>query len=362
MGRRKNETPRVRGPSWLPSRQRWRVIVERPDRADGGRNAKYFLSQEDAEKFALRARAQLARFGVTTIGQAVDGYAAHLTEKGTIGFAETIRRLRLFFPDPELRVSRLTPERCKGLYESFRKRLRPDKEPISVAYHRAALINARSFLTWAIEENGWLAENPLAKVKGIGKRNRGKKKHTGDETRKLYAFCLARAQTGDRAALGVLMALLMALRSSDVTRLDVRDVDLDATQLNVDEGKSERSNEPRLIPLVLQPMLRELAAGRPPLEPLFKTPYRKDGRHTRRWLEEAMARFCAQAEVPYVCPHALKSTAGTILAKRGALADAIAEHLSHEQSSTTMQHYVAPAVVEQAQAERAFAVISGGKK
>ena len=63
-----------------------------------------------------------------------------------------------------------------------------------------------------------------------------------------------------------------------------------------------------------------------------------------------------------MCPHALKSTAGTVLAKRGALANQIAEHLSHEDAeATTMKHYVARADVEQAQISRAFGVIAGGK-
>lgn len=207
-----------------------------------------------------------------------------------------------------------------------------------------------------------MQENPLAGVKGIGRRNAGKQQHTGDETRKLYAFCLARAEAGDHAALGVLMALLMALRSADITRRLTRDVDLDATVLRVFDGKTHKSNRPRKIPEALQPMLRKLVAGRDPFKPLFWTPYTESGHHTRCWLEEAMVRFCKAADVPYVCPHALKGTAATLLAQTGELADRIADHLSHEESSTTAKHYVAAGAIEQAQVTRAFAVIAGGRR
>jgi integrase len=187
--------------------------------------------------------------------------------------------------------------------------------------------------------------------------------HTGDETRRLYGYCLARAQAGDKTALGALMALLMALRSSDITRRVVRDVDLDATILRVTKGKTQKSNRPRKIPDVLQPMLRQLISGRSPFEPLFATSLTKNGHHTRRWLEEGMTRFCQAADVPYVCPHSLKGQAGTILAETGTAADVIADHLSHDDyEATTKRHYVAPDVAEAAQAERALKIIAGGKR
>ena len=73
-----------------------------------------------------------------------------------------------------------------------------------------------------------------------------------------------------------------------------------------------------------------------------------------------MDRFCEAAGVPYVCPHALKGTAGSILAETGESADVIANHLSHEEVATTMKHYVRPGAVEAGQTERVLAVIAGG--
>jgi integrase len=283
--------------------------------------------------------------------------------KGTteISFKETIRRLRLFFPDLTLRLAQVTPTKAKTYYEAFRQPTKRNGEVISVDYHRCALINARSLFSFAIEE-GLLTENPFAKVKRIGRRSAGKVQHTGDEVRRLFVHLVPRADGGDRAALGVLMALLMALRSGDITRRIVRDVDLDGTVLRVTGGKTRKSNRPRLIPALLQPMLRRLAEGRDPFEPLFRTPYTKSGHHTRRWLEEAMVKFCKAARVPYVCPHALKGTAGTLLAETGAAAEVIADHLSHQDASTTGRHYVAAGALEEAQAHRALRLITGGKR
>lgn len=360
----KDTRPAVWGPTWIASKYdgRWRVTVLTPteDGEARRRSTRWFVDKEAAEDFIEEVTARLSRFTRTTATEAIDGYERHLSDKGTIGSRETIRRLRAFFPG-EITVGRITPDRAKGYYEKFRAKVKANGETISVAYHRAALINARSFLGWCIEQ-GWLESNPLAKVKGIGKRNAGKAQLTTDETRRLYAYCVARARGGDASALGVAMALTMALRSADLCKRVVRDVDHDGTVLRVTGGKSKASNRPRAITAELQPMVARLAAGRAPGEALFVTPYTDSGHHTHRWLQQAMVRFCEGAGVPYVCPHALKGMAGTLAAEIGYTADAIASHLSHEETATTMAHYVKPAAVEAAQLERALKVMQGGKR
>jgi integrase len=364
MGRRRDESNRVKGPTWIPSKKRWRIVViaTKPSTGNRERRTRWFDDAELAEVAKEEIEAGFHRLSTITTKQAIEQYREHLKEKGTVevSYNETARRLHLFFP-PSLAVSRITPDRAKSYYEKFRKRARPDGKPISVAYHRAALINARSFLSWCVER-GWLSLNPLAGVKGIGKRRSRKQQLTGDEMRKLWAHCLPLAKRGDRAALGVLAAWLMALRSADLCRRLVRDVDLDATQLRIEDGKSEESNEPREIPEVLKPLFRKLAKGRPPFEPLFKTPYTASGHHTRRWLEEAMVRFCRAAGVPYVCPHALKGQAGTILARKGVPGNEIAEYLSHTDEAISKRHYIKPGAMAAANSRAALKVIAGGRR
>jgi integrase len=159
-----------------------------------------------------------------------------------------------------------------------------------------------------------------------------------------------------------MMQLAMALRSSDLTRRIVRDVDLDGTQLIIEDGKSDKSNEPRVIPEKLQPYVRQLVAGRSPMEPLFKTPHTKDGHHSHHWMWQAQERFCRLAGVPHFCPHSLKGVSGTVIAKRGAAGNIVMDHLSHEEDATTFRHYVDRGLVEGAQAEQAFRVIAGGRR
>lgn len=367
MGRHADDSDRVRGPVFIPSKagpSKWRIVVLSPKatRLDRRRVTKWFPTERDAQEVKEQVERGFARRTGTTVAEALTRFERHLADKGTgsISYKETLRRLRLFFPSGTLLVTRVTPELADDYYETFRQRTKRNGDPISVAYHRSALINARSFFKWCAR-NELAGANPFADVEGVGKRRRGKAQHTGDEARKLYAHCLPLAKRGDKNALAVLMTLLMALRSSDVSRRVVRDVDLDGTVLRVSEGKTEMSNRGRKIPRVLRPMLLALTKGRPPLEPLFKTPYTKSGHHTRRWLEQAMEKLCADASIPYACPHALKGTSGTLLAVTGELADRIADHLSHEDSSTTRKHYVAKGALEEARTARGAAAIMGGR-
>jgi integrase len=374
-GRPRNEEPRVLGPTWIESKEAYCVTTIDP-RANGGRGRRsdrYFRRLEKAQEWIELVEFRLGRLSGLTIANAIDAYEKHLIECGST-YGEVIRRLRMFFPSPELPLARVTHELAKGYYVAFRNHTlehikkdgTPAKDhgrPISVSYHRAALINARSLMSWCMDQ-GWIAANPFARVKGIGKKDKGKPQPTGDEARKLYAYCYACAVKGDASALGVLMLLLMALRQADLYRRVVRDVDLDATVLRIEKGtaKSEKSEEPREVPEILQPLLRRLVKSRAPTEPLFKTPYTASGFHTRRWLEQALEKFCEAAGVPRIVPHALKGTAGSILAKRGALGNQIADYLSHTDEAVTRGHYLQPGALEQADARRGLAVITGGKR
>lgn len=372
MSRKRDERVRILGPTWLESMQYYRVltVTPRPYPEKSKRDARYFNSQKDADDYVEDLTKLLPKLNTNTIEQAISGFEQYLIEKGTKGYQETVRRLRQFFPKPATPIARLTPEQALSLYDSFRKRKRlvraaggkhqETDEPISVAYHRSTLINVRTFMNWCVDQK-LIRSNPFTKVKGVGRRSKGKKQLTGDEIKRFYAYCMARAQGGDKTALALLMALLMALRSSDIARRVVRDVDLGGTVLIVGDGKSAKSNRPRKIPRVLQPLVRELAGDREPTSPLFHTPYTESGHHTHRWLQEAMVKVCEAAGVPYVTPHSLKGAAGTVLAVTGELADRIADHLSHESPSTTTDHYVKPGVLEDARLEQALGVILEGE-
>lgn len=364
MPRPTEERARVLGPYYIKSRDQWRLTVVHDPKAERAADRQVVAHYPTEEAANEEKRNIEARICNVTIAMAIDEYERHLVDKETIGYEETTRRLRLFFAEVlDMMLGRLTPERGKKLYDAFRARMLSDgKTPISVAYHRAALINARSMLKHCKTEMRWITENPLEEVEGKGKRKSGKRKPTGNELRQWYLYVWDRVEKGNDAALALMLELALALRSGDICRRLVRDVDLDATQLIVEDGKSDKSNEPRLIPSKLQPFARALVANRDPMEPLFKTTRTETGHHSDHWLWQAQERFCRLAGVPHFCPHALKGVSGTIIAKRGAAGNIVMEHLSHEEDATTFRHYVDKGLVEGAQAEQAFKVIAGGRK
>jgi integrase len=74
------------------------------------------------------------------------------------------------------------------------------------------------------------------------------------------------------------------------------------------------------------------------------------------------ARICDAAKVPRVCPHGLRGTHSTIGMPSGLAVQAVAEALGHEDSRTTLRHYIAGGAAEAAQAQRALKLIAGGKR
>jgi integrase len=355
MPRRRDERARVLGPTWCKDKASWRATVLQPQADESGhrRTYRYFGDKNEAQDWIEETRAKLVRLSGVTIEQALTEYREHLRERDNKEESddEKLRRLGKFFESVKrMQVSRLRPERGAELYASFR-------DGRSVDYHRDSLSAAKGFLSWCINR-GWITESPLAKVNGIAKKNKGKLQFTGDECKRWLALCMAKAARRDSAsavrhsdaAIALMMLLLMALRQSDVLRRTVRDVDLDATVLRVSNGKTKKSNRPRWIPVQLRPFLKTITAGLPSSELLF-------GERTISWLIKAQRRFCKEAGVPYVCPHGLKGTAGSVLAVTGELSDKIADHLSHDNSAITERHYIAPGILDGVQASRALEVL-----
>lgn len=335
---------------------------------EGGRDDREFATKEAAEAHIRLVEEAWGQLDERSITDAIDTFDEYL--KGVNNDesrTERIRRLRLFFkPAASMQLTRLRHQRAQELYDAFRV----DR---SVDYHRNALGNARGFLAWC-KKQGWVSSNALADVEGVGERNPGKEQLTGDEAHRFYQWCLWKAhrradghqRRDSDAAIGVLLALTLGLRSGDVSKRLVRDVDQDGTVLRVGmtkerkrKGKTRKSNRARRIAQELQPLVRQVIAGRDLLEPLFKAD--DGGHHTKAWLLAAMKRFCRDADVPYVCVHSLKDTAGAVLAEEGDAADRIAAHLSHESPTTTLRHYVDGEVIEERQRERGLKLIAGGK-
>jgi integrase len=384
MPRRPKDEARFLGPYWIESLGKWRATFCNPQAANPRhrRVTRHFADGDEAQNWVDEGRAKLQAHTTTTFKVALDAYEKHLAQgKGNkeVSVTETTRRVREFFgPVIEMRLGKLTVDQAGELYckldadgkviggfaartytvgSAKKKTLR--QKSVSVDYHRHTLSQAKTFMVWCVGK-GWISESPLAKVKGIGRRKKGKPKLSGDEARTFYKKCLELGAGGDEAALATAMLLTMALRQGDVLKRQVRDFDLDGTVLNIDEAKTEKSNRPRLIPKQLRPLLRQLVSGRQSLEPLFKAD--DGGFHTKSWLRLAMKkRLCPAAGVPYVPPHGLKGTSGKVLKLAGASSEAVADFLSHEDERTQDGHYVDGETAAAADQERFLTVLQGGR-
>lgn len=376
MGRRAIEHARVRGP--YRHRDGWRVETIDPeaDRQEGRVATDYFGSQEEAEAFKRAVEAKLARLYGVTFDDGLTQYRTWMIEKkgNQAGSAtETERRLRLFFEEViGQRLAKVNEERAGELYEAFTHRtyeVGPKKarrvKPYQPAHHRHTLAQAKTFLRWCVDQ-GWLKASQLENVEGHGKANVGKEQLTGDEARIYFRWCMCKAVHGNDAALGLLMCLLMRRRNGDIRKRVVRDVDLDGTVLRFGVGtsaktKTKKGDVPDEIPECLRSLIQGRIEGRGPLEPLF--PSADGGFHGSSWLRAAAHRLCAGAGVPYVPPHGLKGTAGTLAAiKLGKTGDDLAGYLFHEEVTTSERNYAAEGAVRVAVARAGMKVITGGMK
>jgi integrase len=206
--------------------------------------------------------------------------------------------------------------------------------------------------------------HPLAKVKGVGKRQHGKEQLSIDEARKLYQHCLREAVTDD-GALAVLMALAMGLRASEIVTRTVRDLDDGGRLLRVQPNealsfapKTRASKRPAPVPTDLQPLLKARTKDKLPTALLFISE-KTGGPHWRDWVAEETRRLCKAAGVQVVCAHALRGVAATSAAEAGIAAEAIARLLGHESSSTTRQSYIAPGITEQQERAQVQRVLAG---
>ncbi len=84
--------------------------------------------------------------------------------------------LRGFFGDCDVALAGITERQGAALYAARRDKIRTDT-------HRNELAECKAFLGWCVEK-GWIRQNPLAGVKPIGKRRRGKAQLRINETRR----------------------------------------------------------------------------------------------------------------------------------------------------------------------------------
>jgi integrase len=322
---------------------RWRLVVDR----NGEREKLSFASEAEALRRKEELRKEIAG---RTVTDAVKARIAFLRDQGlrqsSLDRAE--KHLRRFFAldgktDGKVIpfantggfIEDLRPKHCEALYEALRK-------DVAVDTHRNGLVQAKGFGKWCVKQ-GWLRANPLEDVMPVGQRNRGKKQLRIDEARKLVELCIAKANVGNDAAVGVLTALLMGMRASEVTDRTVRDLDDEGRLLWIELGKTKRSRRTLEVPALLRPYLLALAKDRAPDEQLItRGKTHRGNKRDRQWLRHWLAEFCDEAKIPPVCVHSLRGLHATVATEAGMSSHVVANALGHTSPAVTHAHYVQP--------------------
>jgi integrase len=342
----RQRTERCNGP--YKDGTRWRVVEHG---ADGSRSALSFASKGEAQAYVDAYRRLAA--GAEEVGQAVTQYLEHLQERGTHRASTLVTlgyRLRAFFRTPERQrmVSSLTPAAVADLYRRRTEKVRADT-------HRGELAAATAFLDWCVRKR-YLRSNPAAGVEPIGQKAQGKDQHRISEARRFLGHALEAAQAGDLAALAALTAMLQGMRASEVTDLNVRDVDDGATVIWVTRGKTRSAVRQLEIAEPLQPLFAKLVLGRRGEDRLF-------GDVDRHWLRHHVQRLCREAKVPEITTHALRGMHATIRVRAGLTAAEVAAVLGQaDTGATARRHYIAPGAEQQAQSRAAMKLLQGGRR
>lgn len=290
---------------------------------------------ERAEQIGREAVRKLMADHKTSVGGALDQYADYLRAKGNRpgSITTTLYRLRRFFVDPSLALGTLTARRCAGYYAALTERQKADT-------HRNTLAEARTFCRWLLSEN-MIVCDPLASVKAIGRRRRGKPQLHIDEARSWLDHAEEQAKQGHVGAVAAMVSLLMALRSGEILARQVRDLDCQGAVLWIPQSKTEAGKRRVRVPDPLQPYLLRLALGKQPTDHLFSV--RKTGKPPGvAWVRKWVKKLCRLARVPEVCAHSMRGLHATLAVEEGTSPDVVARSLGHHKASVTLSNYAAP--------------------
>jgi integrase len=366
---------RVVGPTWLPSRNEWRVVVHR---GDGARRSRGFGEQAKADDYAAETRRSLSLLAETKLSDAFTRYEEHLRvnrRNKPRSVADTLYRLGRFFPEPSARVRGLTPARCRDLYKDLATRPRMIRQaggklkegpPLSPDSRLDILSTAKTFLKWCVDQQ-LLQSNPADAIKDDVTRNHGgigRSVLRAKELRALYVHADREAKRGDERAVGVLMALLLGMRSGEIVRCQVRDVD-DAhwvIEIPVENAKTVASSRLFAVPEVLRPLLTARMKGKAGDKYLLGS---GDVAHDRKWVTVTVTAMCTRLRFPRIeSAHGLRGAHNDLARKAGSTGDEVVRQLGHESESTTKRSYTSRMgreAISTGQQNRVLAVLAGGK-
>lgn len=317
-----HDAMKIFGP--YPYKKRWRILI----RQGSSQEARSFTTELEAKAAVRKLRIEAHRQAGISCEKAIDAYAGTLRTNGLRegSIDTTTYRLKQFFgPVLSAPLATISPARAKELFARLGG---------AVDTRRNTLAEAKTFARKA-RENGWTDTALLADVRGEGRRKYGKTKLTLDESRKFLAACLELAGSSDSrkrtAGIASAIPLIFGMRASEVTGLQVRDIDAGGTILRIRKAKTQAGIRSLQIPSWFRPYLVAQAAGKAPTDPLI-------GRE-RTWLHRNVRAICRKAKITEAPPHGLRGTHGDLALTAAVAPKAVSEALGHESLTTTYRHY-----------------------
>lgn len=359
-----DNTVRVYGP-YPPSagRERWRLVVM------NGSVRKAVTA--DSEQAALLLKESLenevSRQVGVTIEEAITDYLAFKQASVGEAWLDTLgRRLRGFMP-ADLTITSLTPELAQQFYDSETRRVTAHGKLVAAQTHHHLLRNVKEFFDWLVKRNK-CAANPFKGVEPVGKARKGKPQLKETEAVKLDKLLFAEANDGNEGALALLVHLYGAMRSSEVLRLQVGDVEFlpngrCRTHLNSfaqgEEGKN--ANARRFVDLdsCLTELLRKACGGKHPSKRVFASD--RPSVPTPDYLYKRLKVFCRKAGIPEYCPHSLRGYHASTAVEAGVTSSTVAKTLGHSSFEVTQRHYATPSSVHNARAQRVAEALQAGR-
>jgi integrase len=197
----------------------------------------------------------------------------------------------------------------------------------------------------------------------VGRRRKGKPQLRRNEAAKFFATAVAMAEQGDEGAVASLAVLLLGLRSGEIRKRKVRDVDVcdDRVLFWIEDGKTEAATRHLDLPSPVAELLVRQAGDRPSTDWLFASGA-SDGYRSCTWLIKNVKRICRAAGVPEVCAHGLRGTWATLATDAGVAGHVVARELGHTNPAVTREHYTERGATDRALARKMLTVVDGGKK
>jgi len=326
--------------------ERWRLVVV----TDGGQSTTVsYATEDDAIAEKQDAEKKLAAQNGVTVALAIDQYETWQKARGLKPNSYTTTRARLtkFLGDVQFTaLATLTEAKAKGIYDRW-----VVKSPTDT--HRNMLVECRTFMRWCVSR-GWIKRSPFEKVKGEGKRRRGKPQLRIDEARRWMATAMNLAAS-EPSAVAAMLTVELGMRASEVAGVAVRDLDDNGRLLWIAEAKTEAGRRTVEVTERLHPLLAALAAGKKGTEPLFGPD------RTRYWVGYWVQRICELAKVPVVCAHSMRGLHATLSRVAGYTGHGVSAQLGHTSTTVQERHYLQAGTVAAVEQRTALRVLAGGK-